>query len=76
MGNNLLKTINIDGIDVSVCDDTARTTANTANSTANTNKTNIANLTTRVTSIEAKSRVTVTYDVSTSKMTITTGTHK
>lgn len=63
-----LKKINLDGTDLNIVDDTARTTANGAASTAQTalNKVN---------EIEQLTRIDITYNATSSTMTITKGTH-
>lgn len=61
---DLLKKITLDGTELEICDDTARSA-----STANAN--NITNLTGKVNDIATKKGVNVTYDSSTSTLVIT-----
>ena len=59
---------NLDGQDINVKDATARTEASAAT-------TAIAGLNTRVTALEALSRLSVAYNSSSQTITFTTGTH-
>lgn len=61
---DLLKKITLDGTELEICDDTARSA-----STANAN--NITKLTGKVNDIAAKKGVNATYDSSTSTLVIT-----
>ena len=60
----LLKKITLDGTELDICDDTAR-------SASTTNANNITNLTATVNDIAAKKGVNITYDSSTSTLVIT-----
>lgn len=69
-------TFNIGGTEITIKDETARSTAQNALSKAGTAENNANNALTKVTELENLSRVTVAYSADTETITITTGNHE
>ncbi|MBP3338364.1 MAG: hypothetical protein J6L69_03050 [Lachnospiraceae bacterium] len=65
---NVIK-FNLDGQEIDVKDNEARTLASSASS-------QVSSLGTRVTALENQSKLSISYDTSTETITFTTGTHK
>ncbi len=65
---NVIK-FNLDGQEIDVKDEEARSLASSANS-------QVTSLGTRVTALENQSKLSISYNTSTETITFTTGTHK
>ena len=71
-----LSIFKLDNQTITIKDTTARQTADSAQALATTASGNATTALNKITELENLSRVTISYDSSTSTMTITTGTHK
>lgn len=71
-----VSTFNLAGQDITVRDDSARSTAQSANTKAAEASTTATKALQKVEEVENLSRVTVSYDQTTATITIATGTHK